>query len=380
MEIVEKTKRGLYIRKNKDFGTLVFSPFSGLFFAVSKDFSDELEAYCNLKRNKLPLNIINNLNIGIDKSFDSFEIEHWLPSKEHFSNIVELPDDQPIVLNWLISNKCNCNCSYCYAGDVIGKEFEQNDIKKIASDLLSMNPLAVVLSGGEPLLEKQKLIDALSIIGGKTGVLIDTNGLEFHQELVPLLIKFNVVIRVSLDSFQNKQNIKIRPLIDNKNNSSVVNTIVQNIFNYRQNNIPVLIHTVMSSVNKNCLEDLYKQLPKLGVNGWRIFSVVKPNDEAKKESFDKLMKFGKLKSFDEAEKNIQNEIDYFEKRYSSKSKFSIQVLRANNTKKNSVILVMPDGTLVTEGIFNSSKTEIDKDNIFRRVDLQNHYERYLGQI
>lgn len=381
MEVVKKTKKGIYIRRNQDFGTLAFSPFSGLFFAVAKEFSDEIEAFCNSKRNDLPQVIADHINIGIDMNKTvSFDVDHWLPSKEYFSDIDELPDKQPIVLNWLISNRCNCNCSYCYAGDVIDKEFENIDIKSVAQNLLNMNPLAVVLSGGEPLMEKQKIIDVLEIMGGKTGIILDTNGLLFHKELIPLFTKYNIVIRVSLDSLQNEVNSKIRPQRDKKGNILGVNTIIQNIINYRHAGIPVLVHTVVSSMNKNSLEDLSKQLPRLNVNGWRIFTVVHPNNEAKKESFDKLMKFGKVKNIEEAEKNLQKEIFYLSKRLKSQSDFSIQILQAVNTKKNSVVLVMPDGRLATEGMFKSAKTEIDRDNLFRKVDLRSHYERYLGLI
>ncbi|MBD9108857.1 UvrD-helicase domain-containing protein, partial [Bacteroides nordii] len=290
---------------NQDFGTLVFSPFSGLFFAVAKEFSDEIDAFCNSKQNNIPQIIADHLNIGIGKNkTTSFNIDHWLPSKEYFSDIDELPDRQPIVLNWLISSRCNCNCSYCYAGDIIDKKFENIDIRRAAQDLLNMNPLAVVLSGGEPLMEKQKIIDVLEIMGGKTGIIIDTNGLLFHKELIPLFIKYNIVIRVSLDSLQNGVNSKIRPQRDKKGDISGVNTIIQNIINYRHAGIPVLVHTVVSSMNKNSLEDLSKQLPRLNVNGWRIFTVVRPNDEAKKESFDKLMKVGKVRNMDEARMRI----------------------------------------------------------------------------
>ena len=35
MEIVRKTKKGIYLRRHPKFGTLIFSPFSGLFLAVA---------------------------------------------------------------------------------------------------------------------------------------------------------------------------------------------------------------------------------------------------------------------------------------------------------------------------------------------------------
>ena len=381
MEIVIKTKKGIYLRRHPKFGTLVFSPFSGLFLAVADNLSDDVEKYCNNKAHNLPEKIINHLNIGDEKCiYDSFDVENWLPSKDHFSDIDELPDGQPIVLNWLISNKCNCDCTYCYAGDVIDKEFAEVDVIEIAKELLDMNPLAIVLSGGEPLLEKSKLKDILNTIGNKTGIMLDTNGLIYQQDLIPLLKKYNVVVRVSLDSLLNSANSKIRPQKDKKSNEFSVQTIVKNIQLYRSAGIPVLVHTVLSTMNKKHIEDLSKQLPMLKVNGWRIFTIVRPNDDAKKDSFEKLMKYGKVKTIEEAEKKIYKEMVYFERKFRSESHFHVQILKGSTTKHNSVILVMPDGELMTEGMFKSAKTTVDKNCLFKKVDLRSHYERYLGLI
>lgn len=381
MEIVRKTKKGIYLRRHPKFGTLIFSPLSGLFLAVADNFSEDVERYCNNKTHDLPEKIINHLNIGNEKyKCASFDVENWLPSKEHFSDIDELPDEQPIVLNWLISNKCNCNCTYCYAGDVIDKEFAEVDVIKVAKELLDMNPLAIVLSGGEPLLEKSKLKDVLNTIGNRTGIMLDTNGLIYQQDIVPLLKKYNVVVRISLDSLLNSVNSKIRPQKDKKNNELGVQTIVKNILLYKEAGISILVHTVLSTMNKKHIEDLSIQLPLLNVNGWRIFTIVRPNDDAKKDSFDKLMKYGKVKTIEEAEKNIQKEMTYFERKFKSESHFHVQILQGSTTKHNSVILVMPDGKLMTEGMFKSAKTIIEKDSLFKKVDLRSHYERYFGII
>ena len=67
MEIVRKTKKGIYLRRHPKFGTLIFSPFSGLFLAVADNFSEDVERYCNNKTHDLPEKIINHLNIGNEK-------------------------------------------------------------------------------------------------------------------------------------------------------------------------------------------------------------------------------------------------------------------------------------------------------------------------
>ncbi len=376
-----KTKKGIFVRFDNEFGAIAFSPFSGLFFAIAKEYANELLRYCNGERHKLPENIIRSLNIGINlQSEKNFEIaSHWLPNQEAFSYLNEdCFSNKPIVINWLISNKCCFKCNYCYAGDINDKPTEMADAKVVAQNILSLNPLVVVLSGGEPLQEKQRIIDALNILGNKVGIIVDTNGYHYDEELSRLCKKFNVVVRVSLDSLHNDTNSKIRPLKHKESNVNVLNQILTNIAMYKNKKIPILIHTVVSSVNKNNLDDLYEKLPILGVNGWRIFSVINPNDKENKEQFEKVMTYGRMKSVDEAQEDVQNKIALFSKRHISKSNFSLQIVHMNEHKKNSVILVLPSCKFVTESRFKREKIEIVPKSIFDKVDLIGHYERYLG--
>ncbi|MDR0692852.1 MAG: radical SAM protein [Prevotellaceae bacterium] len=383
METVIKTKKGIFVKTDKEFGAVVFSPYSGLFFAISKEYVNDALNYCNEKKYNLPNDIIKHLTIGINFE-KNFEIKsHWLPEKNAFSYINEnVFPNSPIVINWLISNNCCFNCNYCYAGDVIDKPTELADPTKIAQKILDTNPLAVVFSGGEPLREKQKIIDGLNVLGNKVGIMIDTNGYHYDHDLAKLFQKHNAVIRISLDSLHNELNSKIRPLKNNKSNADVLNTIITNITKYRDMKIPVLIHTVVSSVNKNSLYDLYDKLPSLGVNGWRLFSVIKPNDENKQEKFKKLMIFGKAKNIDDAQQEIQKEIKILNNKYISKSNFSLQIVHSSENHKNSVVLVLPSGKFVTESRVKNEKIEISDKSIFdkNKVDLIGHYERYLGQI
>jgi MoaA/NifB/PqqE/SkfB family radical SAM enzyme len=381
--VVIKTKKGFFIRNDEDFGALVFSPYSGLFFAIAKDYVEDTLNFCNKKKNNLLEEIQKQLNIGLEATENHFETQSWLPNKESFSYRDGFPDRNPIVINWLISNKCFFKCNYCYASDVIGQEFDMKDAKGIANDILKTQPLAVVLSGGEPLREKEKMIDALNILGDKVGIIIDTNGYNYDEELANLFKKYNVVVRVSLDTLNNELGKKIRPLENQKQDNNVLDNIIGNILAYKKKKIPILIHTVVSTVNKNSLDDLYDNLPRLGLNGWRLFSLITPNDKERKEQFDKMMSFGKAKNTKEAKDDINHKFKkIYKKTYVSKSNFSVQVVPTSESAKNAVILVLPDGKFVTESMFRNEKTEINKKNIFGRniVSLQGHYERYLGKI
>ena len=379
---VIKTKKGLFLRKENDFGALVFSPYSGLFFAIAKDYVEDTLLFCNEQKTTLmlPDEIIRSLNIGLDLTAKNFEIQtHWLPNRASFPD--GFPDNS-FVINWLISNKCLFKCNYCYASDVINRKFEMVDVKKTAESILELQPLAIVLCGGEPLIEKEKMIDALNILGGKVGIIVDTNGYNYDEELTDLFVKYKVVVRVSLDTLQNDLTQKIRPLNDKKKDNNILDDIVSNIVKYRNKKIPVLIHTVVSSVNKNSLVDLYDKLPKLGVNGWRIFSVINPNDEDRKESFDEMMTFRFVKTLKEAQEDIKKKMEYLRNSHKSKSNFSLQVVSTTDGSKNSVILVLPNGRFVTESLNRNEKTEINMNDIFSKdiVSRKEHYERYLGKI
>jgi MoaA/NifB/PqqE/SkfB family radical SAM enzyme len=380
MEKVIKTKKGIFIQAHDNFGAIVFSPFSGLFFAIKEDYISCAIDYCNNISTNIPVEIENHLNIGCkNETAPNFDIKHYLPSNEVFLESNAIPH-VPIVINWLISNKCNCNCSYCYAGDVIDKDFEKRNINDTALDILKLNPLVVVISGGEPLMEKQKMIVALQILGDKVGIIVDTNGLIWDNDLIKLFVKYKVVVRVSLDSLHGETNSRIRPTRDKKLNKTSLSVIANNIINYRQFNVPVLIHSVITNTNKNSIDDLYNKLPSLGVNGWRILFVIKPNDSEKQDSFDDVMNFRNKDSLKKQQLDIKNKITKYLGKLISKSKFSIQIIPSGENDKNSVILVLPDGKFATELIHISRKTEIKSTSLFKEVDLVRHYERYLGKI
>ena len=378
MEKVIRSKKGLFIRSHKGFGALIFSPFSGLFFAIKEKYTDDAIAFCNSNKSNLIPEIKNHLEIGISKTSDSFNISHYLPSNEPFLKSNEFPP-YPLVINWLLSNKCNCKCVYCYADDVIDKEFEQTSISDTAKRILALNPLAVVISGGEPLMEKEKLIEAMESLGNQVGIIVDTNGLIWDDTIVGLLKKYSAVVRVSLDDIREKINGKVRIVRDKQKNKGALSVVAANVSSYRRNNIPVLIHTVVTSHNKNALSDLAVKLPGLGVNGWRIFYVIKPNNKDK-TIFDKAMNYRSDGKYEDQIADIKSKVADFKNKHFSKSEFSIEIIPTNDSSKNSVVLVLPDGKIVTELLFEQQKSEISEDSLFLNVNLWGHYERYLGKI
>jgi len=385
MAQVIKSKNGLFIKEIDGFGALVYSPYSGLFFSIAENYAGETIRFLNNETVQINEEIALNLNINITNNIRSFEVNHWLPEKSEFVLDEGFPEE-PIVINWLISDQCNCQCKYCYATDVMEMDHDREETTSVAKGILSYKPLAVVLSGGEPMLS-QELGKALEVLGDKTGTIIDTNGLIFRKELIPLLNKYNTYIRVSLDSVLPEINNMTRPIKDETEQSiELLNTIFNNIFSYIENGISVSIQTVVTSCNKNVLEDLYKRLPQIGIKGLRLLLAVEPNNENNLNGFEEVMVQGRSKSIKEAVVDLKKKMNDLARRHSSKSEFAIQVVTSSASIKNSVILVYPSGDFYTEQINRPGKIFIDKYNssspkdIFKTVDLRGHYERYLGEL
>lgn len=356
MEIVEKTNHGIYVRKHPGFGILAYHPKTGAFYAIAEE--------C----------------IDIDDSVSSANpMSHWLPSRASFANSANYYIAQPIVINWLLSSKCNYRCPYCYAADVKDEKLTKEDIKNNAKKILEQHPLAVVLSGGEPMLHSELIKEAILNLGGETGLIIDTNGTIMIPELLPLLVEYNVVVRVSLDSFLPKHNEKVRPYKDmGEQKREALDVILNNINQYRSYHIPVIVQTVATTINKSDLTDLFVKLPQLGVQGWRIFMPIIPNNKNRQEIFWALM-VRKGESWESTSQAIKKDIDRIKVKCHKYPNFPIQFIDGENTIKNSVLLMLPDGSFATESIYSQEKIILADNDIVNKINFAAHMERYLNK-
>jgi MoaA/NifB/PqqE/SkfB family radical SAM enzyme len=92
-------------------------------------------------------------------------------------------------------------------------EFEPkvDSIEKIVKRILNLNPLVVVLTGGDPLFSPHLSL-AIQLLSGKAGIVVDTSGYTFSSTHLELFKKYNVVLRISFDSERPKVNQAQRPL------------------------------------------------------------------------------------------------------------------------------------------------------------------------
>ncbi|HBF38571.1 MAG TPA: hypothetical protein DDW50_14790 [Firmicutes bacterium] len=103
----------------------------------------------------------------------------------------------------LNTSKCNLNCPYCIVGVQEASEFRLPSIEQI-ENVFKLFPLRrVVVTGGEPLSEKEEFSKILEWLIGKIDRCdVATNGLAWDENLWPLLSKcgsqFDLSMRLSL--------------------------------------------------------------------------------------------------------------------------------------------------------------------------------------
>lgn len=89
---------------------------------------------------------------------------------------------QPLVVSYEVTLSCNCNCRHCDLGGVI-KDEKQIKPEDYASITRRLNPVAVQISGGEPLLRKDlaSIVRAIKQPHGTPYVILVTNGVLLNE-------------------------------------------------------------------------------------------------------------------------------------------------------------------------------------------------------
>ncbi|KHL91224.1 hypothetical protein QW71_35890 [Paenibacillus sp. IHB B 3415] len=168
-----------------------------------------------------------------------------------------------------ITSRCNINCVYCHNRDYLNRQDDMSSEKIISlvRDLKSKFPIRkILITGGEPLLNKDviKIISSFSDLGIKTDMV--TNGLLLTDELADKLIRAGLKrIRLSIDGFEEHATYR-------KGSSYIhlwdlAERLVQ------RDDVNVCIHTVCSPHNVEILYDVYQKVLQVGAHRWRIFDI-----------------------------------------------------------------------------------------------------------
>jgi radical SAM protein with 4Fe4S-binding SPASM domain len=122
----------------------------------------------------------------------------------------------PHVIAWNLTRRCNLACAHCYiaAGHWhdAGNELSLAEVRRIADEILAVNPAPVfILSGGEPLLRTD--LEAIAEHAARRGatVVVGTNGTRLTSERIQSLKQAGVTgVAVSVDSLNERYHDRFR--------------------------------------------------------------------------------------------------------------------------------------------------------------------------
>lgn len=382
-EIVQQTKSGLITRYDTGIGFLVYSPYSGLIFAVHQDDVPGVLAWLNKKDKHPPSEEYEKaLGPGWIIRYDQaqYPMPQLLPESKYDEGI--LYTRYPMLINWFVTGRCPLACEYCYAEDLMrGKvrEPETADIERVAKAILSYRPLVVVLTGGDPLFT-QNLSKAIELLHERVGIIIDTSGYTFTSKHLSLFKRYNVTVRISFDSELPELNKDQRPLHHDyrPSQNQTDNTLfaaLRTLCDCLNAGLTVSVQSVATNKSVHDLLDLGDKLLRLGVHSWRVFEV-QPSGQRIEE----------FKRWVATKRQYEHHFGQLLKSYNGlwKRRMSLQVV--HNATPNAVILVAPDGTFYTESNVKPGKVVVDKDRpaqprlkiLHEKVDMHAHAKRYLN--
>ena len=259
------------------------------------------------------------------------------------------------------------------------------DIERIVESILSLNPLVVVVTGGDPLFSGH-LAEAVQLLSGKVGIVVDTSGYTFTPKHLELFKQHHVSVRISLDSERPKVNQAQRPLhraypkLARQGIPTAV-AAIKTLCQCLEADLCVTVQTVATKKNANDLVTLGDKLYRLGVRSWRIFKVA-----PSKASYAGYMKLvgavtdkGKRVEGKKARGPYDFAFDNVLDAYVHRWHRNMVVQIAPNETPNAVILVGPDGTFYTESTTTVAKVILDDENPKRpRLDAILNKVDYAG--
>ncbi len=169
-----------------------------------------------------------------------------------------------------VTYKCNYRCLHCYnsSGEHnFSDELTDKDLLRVMEDYCELNPRAICICGGEPLLRKDIVIKMGKMFHEahpEKGCNMVTNGFYMTSEIAAELKEagFNM-IQVSLDGFKSESHNWLR------NNSNAYEKTINAIKILKEAGLNVGVACAPSKVNISEFDDLISLCFELGVSNFR---------------------------------------------------------------------------------------------------------------
>ncbi len=291
-----------------------------------------------------------------------------------------------------LTMECNFNCRYCYQGQLIpitrpnmhlqfSDEMIKATLKATESLMKSERPhiLSITYYGGEPLLEKEKLLKfsrAYQKMSKKYGAryssFVVTNGYLLTRKVAKELVDAGVTAAlVTLDGTEDFHN-RYRPL---KNGGPTFETVYENI----KNSADIIDITIRTNISKRSVSSVKKLIKKLADDGVsRIgfdFQMIEIARGLPLKFSDELFT---LEEFAKVETDLYREIFKYFPDYKFNPFSKIKPARCDALCKNSFV-VEPDGKLYKcWGEVGSSKANIGKINADGSIAFNHRLDSWLA--
>jgi predicted adenylyl cyclase CyaB len=389
-----RLKPGVRIRDDL-FGGVCYIPHRDDFFAADHDVFQVLK---RLPCEWAPVDLawertVSSLaKLGICEARTPTTLEAPYSGPSFLGKFMEIPSvEQPLVLNCFATAHCPLKCVYCHADDLM-QQYRENeedrDVENVAATASMINAVVAVITGGDPLTRPERsarLIEKLA--GQQKALVLDTSGVGNIDELLPLIKRHGVHVRVSLDAIS-PENDKLRPRNptyvkdSNASRTGATKTIERCI----AEGVPVTVQSVISAPNENKSEwlDLRDWMASRGVRNWVIHVAVKGGSARRIENESRRHK--RKRGILPSQEVYANLLDLIEKTRDQKIQMDIRCTDTSNTP-NSVLLVSSKGDLYTEGYAHNGKLTLFSINegrpdrlrsIFLYVDRFGHARRYFN--
>ncbi|MDP1729538.1 MAG: radical SAM protein [archaeon] len=166
-------------------------------------------------------------------------------------------------VNWIITEGCNRNCSYCFAP----KELTQDNSKiniRLAEKLAKSKLKAITISGGEPLLVNN-LLDIIKLLQ-ESGIYVSlhTNGDFLTLDKIKQLKPFLGDIGIPIDSMDLGTQ-------ESRRGVGSLASFKKAYGNLNREGVKTRIHTVADKQNITRLTAIYNYLCKGKFDSWRIY-------------------------------------------------------------------------------------------------------------
>lgn len=277
----------------------------------------------------------------------------------------------PVVLNVVITRRCNMDCQYCVAKDFTGIEQPDLVLSPEMVEWINRSPFMVlVLTGGEPLMPPYDAVSIRLIESVRDrAVILDTNGTFMPDaRVLSYLREHRVMVRVSMDSTSPKEEFDVRCMATgNERDARAAYYAKQtNIKRFHSAGVYTAVQTVVWRTNLRPVKAMVDWLSDRGIKRWYLQRLI-PSYRFKGTSPRKTLK----------------PEDYYPKVAAIAAKAraaGIECIPKMDLRHNSVFLLTANGVLYTQGAEPGQKVRLgtikEKIDYFDYVSAADHAHRY----